>query len=146
MTEPEIGAEEGTPANLDVLPIFLCEEEPEPSQGITILAFRGTGFRFANRKDLLVTCWHCLAEPEPERGGYAVGTQDRDSRRSRIRSSQPGSTSGNGFSDRPAPRRRRGASGLILNHPWRGCAPEVCIAPGWEHGFLVSGFCLSRGG
>ena len=46
----------------DILPIFLCEQtDAGPLQPV---AFLGTGFRLAH---LLITCWHCVSEPPPER-------------------------------------------------------------------------------
>lgn len=65
---PDIPRDAGDDYSADILPIFLAEQrDPDPP---TIVRFCGTGFRLA--RDLLITCWHCVSEPEPERGGYAV--------------------------------------------------------------------------
>lgn len=65
-----------TRADFDVVPIFYCEEQGQDNP--KILDFAGTGFRLT--RDLLVTCWHCVAVDEPGRG-YAVPFPEGEQRR-----------------------------------------------------------------
>lgn len=58
----------GVGTSYDILPIFFCEKRPAP-EASPLVAFAGTGFRLS--RDVLITCWHCVARDE-DGHGYAV--------------------------------------------------------------------------
>lgn len=68
---PPIPRDTGDDYATDIVPILLAEEQDDGPPRLT--AFCGTGFRVGG--DLLVTCWHCVAAEEPERGGYCIAVQ-----------------------------------------------------------------------
>ncbi len=51
----------------DILPIFVVTGS---QTGQRLVSFEGTGFLIG--KQVLVTCWHCVAQPLPENQFYAV--------------------------------------------------------------------------
>lgn len=70
MLTDDFPVESASAADRDILPISFCEERPASEQA-QIVSFAGTGFRLAADPELLITCWHCVANDKPGYG-YAV--------------------------------------------------------------------------